>query len=83
MKLPDIICIAIAESSPIVRNGLTVLLRRLPDVHVQITEITSKEALQHCMEGHQPHLLVINPQFEDGLILMLLRKLILLLKQSL
>lgn len=64
MKLPDMICIAIAESSPIVRNGLTALLRRLPDVHVQITEITSKEALQHCMDGHQPHLLVINPQFE-------------------
>ena len=48
----------------IVRSGLVAVLRRLPDLNVQTVEITSKEGLQHCMEAHQPEILIVNPQFE-------------------
>lgn len=63
MKQADLIDIAIAEPSPVVSSGLSAMLRRLPDMHVKLVELTSKEALQHCMDGHQPQILVVNPQF--------------------
>ncbi|CDC59406.1 transcriptional regulator LuxR family [Phocaeicola coprophilus CAG:333] len=64
MKSQEIIHIAVAETSMIVRSGLVAVLKRLPDLNVQIVEITSKEGLQHCMEAHQPEILIVNPQFE-------------------
>ena len=64
MKSQEIIHIAVAETSMIVRSGLVAVLRRLPDLNVQTVEITSKEGLQHCMEAHQPEILIVNPQFE-------------------
>lgn len=64
MKSQEIIHIAVAETSMIVRSGLVAVLRRLPDLNVQTVEITSKEGLQHSMEAHQPEILIVNPQFE-------------------
>lgn len=64
MKLREVINVAVAESSMIVRHGLVVLLKHLPDLNIQTIEITSKEGLQHCMEAHCPDLLIINPQFD-------------------
>ena len=64
MKSQEIIHIAVAETSMIVRSGLVAVLKRLPDLIVQTVEITSKEGLQHCMEAHQPEILIVNPQFE-------------------
>lgn len=64
MKSQEIIHIAVAETSMIVRSGLVAVLRRLPDLNVQTVEIISKEGLQHCMEAHQPEILIVNPQFE-------------------
>lgn len=64
MKSQEIIHIAVAETSMIVRSGLVAVLRRLPDLNVQTVEITSKEGLLHCMEAHQPEILIVNPQFE-------------------
>ena len=64
MKSQEIIHIAVAETSMIVRSGLVAVLKRLPDLNVQTVEITSKEGLQHCMEAHQPEILIVNPQFE-------------------
>ena len=64
MKSQEIIHIAVAETSMIVRSGLVAVLKRLPDLYVQTVEITSIEGLQHCMEAHQPEILIVNPQFE-------------------
>lgn len=64
MKSREVINVAVAESSMIVRHGLVVLLKHLPDLNVQTVEITSKEGLQHCMEAHSPEVLIINPQFD-------------------
>ena len=64
MKSQDVIHVAVAESSAIVRGGLASILRRLADVKVQPIEISSKEGLLHCMEAHQLDILIVNPQFE-------------------
>ena len=64
MKSQEIIHIAVAETSMIVRSGLVAVLRRLPDLNVQTVEITSRGGLQHFMEAHQPEILIVNPQFE-------------------
>lgn len=64
MKPREVINVAVAESSMIVRHGLVVLLKHLPDLNIQTVEITSKEGLQHCMEAHSPEVLIINPQFD-------------------
>ena len=64
MKSQELIHIAVAETSLIVRSGLVSALKRLPDLEIQTIEVTSKEGLQHCMEVHVPQVLVIDPQFE-------------------
>lgn len=64
MKSREVINVAVAESSMIVRHGLVVLLKHLPDLNIQTIEITSKEGLQHCMDAHCPEVLIINPQFD-------------------
>ncbi len=64
MKQQKTILIAVAETSTIVRSGLVMVLKRLPDMDIQAVEITSKEGLQHCMDSHVPNILIVNPQFE-------------------
>lgn len=55
--------IAIAETSIIVRSGVAVLLKHLPDVIVQPLELISPEGLHDCMQAHVPDILIINPTF--------------------
>lgn len=64
MKSQELILVAVAETSVIVRSGLVAVLKRLPDMNIQTIEVTSKEGLQHCMEAHTPNILIVNPQFE-------------------
>lgn len=64
MKSQESILVAVAETSAIVRSGLVAVLKRLPDMHIQTVEVTSKEGIQHCMEAHVPNILIVNPQFE-------------------
>lgn len=64
MKSQEIIHIAVADTSIIVRSGLVAVLKRLPDLNIQTIEVTSKEGLQHCMDAHRPYLLIVSPQFE-------------------
>lgn len=64
MKSQELILVAVAETSVIVRSGLVAVLKRLPDMNIQTIEVTSKERLQHCMEAHIPNILIVNPQFE-------------------
>lgn len=63
MKRTEPIHVAVAETSVIVRSGLVVALKRVPDLTIQVVEITSSEALQNCMQGHQPDILIVNPVF--------------------
>ena len=64
MKSHDVINIAVAEVSMIVRNGLISVLRHLPDYNVETLEISSVEGLQLCMESHKPDILIVNPMFD-------------------
>ena len=56
MKSQELILVAVAETSVIVRSGLVAVLKRLPDMNIQTIEVTSKEGLQHCMEAHTPNI---------------------------
>jgi len=63
MKSDDSIRIAIAESSVIVRSGITQVLKRLSNLRVQPIEVTSNEALRDCVRTQSPDILLVNPSF--------------------
>lgn len=65
MKSSDTIRIAVAETSVIVRSGLTLALKRLPNLKIQPIEILSVEALHDCLRTQYPDILVVNPAFGD------------------
>ena len=52
MKPQETIYIAVADTSMIIHSGLVSVLRRLPDLPVQVIEVSSEEGLKHCMEAH-------------------------------
>lgn len=53
--------IVIAEPSVMVRYGLETLLKRLPGLRVQVSEISTIESLTEDLRAHQPDILIINP----------------------
>lgn len=55
--------IVVAESSVIIRSGLTAVLKRLPNLNVHPVEVTSPESLQNYLGIHPTDILVINPAF--------------------
>ncbi len=65
MKNNETICIAVAESSVIIRSGLTLALKRLPNLKIQPIEILSVDALNDCLRTQYPDILVVNPTFGD------------------
>ena len=65
MKNNEAIRIAIAETSVIIRGGLTAALKRLPNVKVQPIELLSVEALSDCLRTQSPEVLIVNPTFGD------------------
>ena len=65
MKNNEVIRIAIAETSVIIRGGLTAALKRLPNVKVQPIEVLSIEALHDCVRTQCPDMLIVNPAFGD------------------
>ena len=65
MKNNEAIRIAIAETSVIIRGGLTAALKRLPNVKVQPIELLSVEALSDCLPTQYPEMLIVNPTFGD------------------
>ena len=65
MKNNEVIRIAIAETSVIIRGGLTAALKRLPNVKVQPIELLSVEALHDCVRTQCPEMLIVNPAFGD------------------
>lgn len=65
MKNNEVIRIAIAETSVIIRGGLTAALKRLPNVKVQPIELLSIEAPHDCVRTQCPDMLIVNPAFGD------------------
>ena len=65
MKNNEAIRIAIAETSVIIRGGLTAALRRLPNVKVQPIDVLSVEALSDGLRTQDPEMLIVNPTFGD------------------
>ena len=65
MKNNEAIRIAIAETSVIIRGGLTAALKRLPNVKVQPIELLSVEALSDSLRTQYPEMLIVNPTFGD------------------
>ena len=53
--------IVIAEPSAIVRYGLETMLKRLPGLRIQVSEIATIESLTEDLRTHQPDVLIINP----------------------
>ena len=65
MKNNEVIRIAIAETSVIIRGGMTAALKRLSNVKVQPIELLSVEALNDCVRTQYPDMLIVNPAFGD------------------
>ena len=55
--------IAVAETSVIIRSGLTTVLKRLPNLNVVPIEVSSPESLQSYIHLHTPDILFVNPAF--------------------
>ena len=62
-KRMEILRIAVAETSVIVRSGVVSVLKRLPDVQVSPVEVASPDALESCIHMHTPDILLVNPSF--------------------
>lgn len=63
MKRNEPIRVAVAESSVIIRSGLSLVLKRLPDWKIQLVEVSSFEALTDCLKTQDLDVLIINPAF--------------------
>ena len=59
MKNNESIRIAVAETSVIIRSGLTLALKRLPNLKIQPVELLSVEALNDCLRTQFPDILVV------------------------
>jgi DNA-binding CsgD family transcriptional regulator len=59
----ELLTIAIAEPSVIIRSGITVALKRIPGIRIQPVEIISLDSLNNYLHGHKPDILIINPAF--------------------
>lgn len=53
--------VVIAEPSAIICSGLETILKHLPGLRVQLSEIATIESLTEDLRTHQPDILIINP----------------------
>lgn len=59
----ELLKIAIAEPSVIIRSGLAVALKRIPGIRIQPMEIISIDSLGNFLRLHKPDILIVNPSF--------------------
>jgi DNA-binding NarL/FixJ family response regulator len=59
----ELLTIAIAEPSVIIRSGLAVALKRIPGFRIQTVEISTMDTLHNYLRLHKPEILIINPVF--------------------
>lgn len=55
--------IAIADPAIIIRSGIAIALKRIPDFRIQPFEITSIEIITNYLITHKPDILILNPTF--------------------
>lgn len=55
--------IVVAETSVILRSGLTAVLKRIPNLNVHPIEVSSLESLQNYIHMHPADIVIINPTF--------------------
>lgn len=65
MKNKQTLHIAIAESSVIIRGGLSTALKQLPNINLQIVELATPQALTLCLNSQSLDILFINPHFDS------------------
>ncbi len=58
--------IVVAESSVIIRSGLSAVLKRLPNLDIHPVEVASVEALSNYANLHRPDVIIVNPALEGG-----------------
>lgn len=63
MQEDEVLKIAIAETSVIIRSGLALVLKRIQGMKILPIEVISPESLSDCMRLHKPDILIINPSF--------------------
>ena len=63
MKTRDLILIAIADQSVIVRAGLLAVLKRFPKMNIQAVELSSMGALDDLLRTQSIDILIVNPFF--------------------
>lgn len=59
----EIVHIAIAETSVIIRRGLSSTLESLASLRAHIVEVSTMEGLDECMQAHSPDILIVNSGF--------------------
>jgi len=59
----DLLKIAIAEPSVIIRSGISVALKRISGYRIQPVEFTTMDSLNHYLSPQKPDILIINPVF--------------------
>lgn len=55
--------IVVAETSVIIRSGLTAVLKRIPNLNAHPIEVSSPETLQNYIHLHTPDIVIVNPTF--------------------
>ena len=55
--------IVIAETSVIIRSGLTAVLKRIPNLNAHPIVVSSPESLQNYIHMHPADIIIINPTF--------------------
>lgn len=56
--------IVVADTSVIIRSGVSAVLKRIPNLDVHPVEVTSAEALGNYANLHRPDMVIINPAFD-------------------
>ena len=63
MQQDETLKVAIAETSVIIRSGLSLVLKRIQGMKILPIEIASPDTLSDCIRLHKPDILIINPSF--------------------
>ena len=63
MQENEIIKVAIAETSVIIRTGTALVLKKIQGLKLMPIEIVSPDNLIECLRFHKPDVLVMNPAF--------------------
>lgn len=59
----EIVHIAIATTSVVIRRGLSSTLESISSLRAHIVEVSSLDGLNECMDAHSPDILVVDPAF--------------------